>query len=430
VTRKFDIVVAGAGPAGLAAASSAAEGGARVLVIDDNPHPGGQIWRAERGTIKSPEAARLVESLERNGVERLSDARVFDAAGRSVFCETDSGAVEIGFGRLIIATGARELFLPFPGWTLPGVYGAGGLQALVKGGLDVDGRRAVVSGTGPLLVAVAAFLAERGARVLHVAEQAPFSRVAGFGLGLWRAPSKLIQAFGLMRRLRRTRFGFGAYVDSAAGEGRLESVSIRDGSGRLSVECDLLACGFHLEPNTELAALVGCGLREGAVAVDEFQQTTVEGVYCAGEPAGIGGLETALAEGRIAGLAASGNTDSARKLIAGRDRLRRAADAMNRAFRLREELRELADPETIVCRCEDVPFASLAEFSTFRDAKLQTRCGMGACRGRICGAAARFIFGWEPDTVRPPIFLVRAESLCSGCGEQEPQTCEIISERK
>jgi NADPH-dependent 2,4-dienoyl-CoA reductase/sulfur reductase-like enzyme len=163
-------------------------------------------------------------------------------------------------------------------------------------------------------------------------------------------------------------------------------------------------------PNTELAELLGCRLDGGAVEVDERQQTSVQDIYCAGEPTGIGGLELSMAEGAIAAMAASGSDDFG-AFRRRRKRLRKIAEAMNHCYRPREELRSLCPPETVVCRCEDATFGEMSAFRSFRAAKLQTRCGMGACQGRVCGAASRFLFGWGRDTVRPPIFPVTAGAL-------------------
>jgi NAD(P)H-nitrite reductase large subunit len=177
------------------------------------------------------------------------------------------------------------------------------------------------------------------------------------------------------------------------------------------LECDYLACGYHLVPNTELASMLGCKIESGFVAVDEFQRTSLENIYCAGEPTGIGGVEAALVEGKVAGLAASDDVEAARRLFRERDQCRGFAGKLNETFALRGELKTLADDQTIVCRCEDVDYGRLKNFQSFRDAKLQTRCGMGACQGRICGPATQFTFGWEPPGIRPPIFPVRIDEL-------------------
>ena len=418
-----DVLVVGAGPAGLAAAYRAAQSGARVAVVDDNPAAGGQIWRGEQAKPASREAQAWFEKIRSLEIQLINGARVFQQpqAG-TLLAETPAGVCELSYANLVLATGARERFLPFPGWTLPNVMGAGGLQALVKTGLPIEGKRVVVAGSGPLLLAVGAYLRGRGAEVLLIAEQASWGRLARFGLGLVLQSEKLAQAWGLRRSFsrkgakaqRKVRYLNGCWVVAAHGEEKLESVTLFRGGKRWDVACDYLACGFHLVPNVELAELLGCVVENGCVRVDEFQQTTVPQVYSAGEATGIGGLELSLVEGEIAGLAAMGKRDDARALFPGREKHRRFAELLNRTFALREELKQLPAPETIVCRCEDVTFARLRAHDSWRAAKLQTRCGMGPCQGRICGGAVEFLFGWRTESVRPPVLPVRVESLIRG----------------
>jgi NADPH-dependent 2,4-dienoyl-CoA reductase/sulfur reductase-like enzyme len=309
---------------------------------------------------------------------------------------------------LILATGARERFLPFPGWTLPNVVGAGGLQVLVKTGLPIEGKRVVVGGSGPLLLAVAAYLRGRGADVLLIAEQTSSMRLARFGLGLF---AKSSQALSLRRQLKGVKYLTACWPVAAQGKDKLESVTLVRGGKRWQVSCDYLACGFHLVPNVELAELLGCAVEGGSVRVNDFQQTTVTHVYCAGESTGIGGLELSIVEGEIAGLAVAENYEEARSLFPVRNKQWKFAELLNRTFALRDELKKLVEPETIVCRCEDVTFDRLRAHDSWRAAKLQTRCGMGPCQGRVCGAAIEFLLGWRPESVRPPVLPVRVESL-------------------
>jgi D-hydroxyproline dehydrogenase subunit alpha len=406
-----DVLVVGAGPAGLAAAYRAAQSGARVAVVDDNPAAGGQIWRGEQAKPASREAQAWFERIRSVELQLINGARVFQQQqARTLLAETPEGVCELSYTSLVLATGARERFLPFPGWTLPNVMGAGGLQALVKTGLPVEGKRVVIAGSGPLLLAVGAYLRGRGAKVLLIAEQASSVRLLRFGVGALR---KMSQALSVKRQLRGVRYLSGCWVVAAHGDNRLESVTLFRGGKRWQVSCDYLACGFHLVPNVELAELLGCVVDDGCVRVDEFQQTTVSQVYSAGETTGIGGLELSLVEGEIAGLAAVGKYDDARQLFSVRAKHRRFAELLNQTFALREELKQLPAPETIVCRCEDVTFARLRTHSSWRSAKLQTRCGMGPCQGRVCGGAVEFLFGWRAESVRPPVLPVRVESLIS-----------------
>lgn len=415
------VCVIGAGPAGLAAAYRVARGGLSVIVVDDNPAAGGQIWRGEQAKPSSPEAQAWFEKLRSVEIQLINGARVFhQPAPRVVLAETSRGICELRYSKLILATGARERFLPFPGWTLPNVMGAGGLQALVKTGLPIEGKRVVVAGTGPLLLAVAVYLRDHGADVLLIAEQASARRLARFGLGLMRQTGKALEAWKMRGSLARkgakaqrkpVRYLTGCWPEAANGKDKLESVTLFRGGKRSEVACDYLACGFHLVPNVEMAELLGCVVEGGSVKVNDFQETTVSDIYAAGESTGIGGLELSIVEGEIAGLAVAGDTEEARKLFAVRAKHRKFAELLNRTFALREELKRLVQPETIVCRCEDVTFDRLRAHSSWRAAKLQTRCGMGPCQGRVCGGAVEFLLGWRAESVRPPVLPVRVESL-------------------
>lgn len=381
------------------------------------PPPGARSGVAER---RENSSARLwLSRLEASRAQLLQGWCVFDSPGpgvlfaeRSAFAAESDGCAELRYGKLILATGARERFLPFPGWTLPNVMGAGGLDALVRGGLPIAGKRVLVAGTGPLLFAVAAELAGRGAVVAGLCEQAPARQLARLVLHLFGQPAKLMQAVHLRLASRAVPIFNGCWPVAARGNGRLESVTVQRNGRQWLIPCDYLACGFHLVPNIELPMLAGCRIESGFVATDDLQQTSVANVYCAGEPTGIGGVERALLEGQIAGFAAAGCLQEARSLSRKRPAMRKFVRFLERAFVLDPQLRTLAHNETLVCRCEDVPLSALREHRSWRGAKLLTRCGMGPCQGRICGAAAAFLFGWAPDSVRPPLVPVRMASLC------------------
>ena len=419
---RFDVLVVGGGPAGIAAAVRASHHGVRVGLLDDNPSFGGQIWRGPSESGSKSEVAQWKGLLESATIVRINGVRVFDRPEAGVLlAEERDGVRELRYHKLILATGARERFLPFPGWTLPNVMGAGGLQAMVKSGLPIRGKRVVVAGTGPLLLAVAAHLKKQGAEILVVCEQASKGRLARFVAGLATHPGKLGQGLQLLRELGGTPISTDAWVMTARGGQQLASVKIWRRGKIEELECDYLACGFHLVPNTELAALLGCEMPGDFVKVDEFQQTSVDGVYCAGEPTGIGGVEQALVEGQIAGLAAIDETKLARQLFGQRRRAKAFAGVLERTFRLRPELRSLAIDTTFICRCEDVVFSRLKQHESWRSAKLHTRCGMGPCQGRVCGPATEFLFGWKMDSVRPPVFPARVESLASMNIQVQPE---------
>jgi len=418
MSAAFDVVIVGAGPGGIAAAAVAAEAGKRVCLLDNNPAPGGQIWRGFRSATagKYPHGGSFLSwtaRLKASGCEIWQGWEAVAAPAPGLLrLEREGESRDVGFERLILATGARERFLPFPGWTLPGVMGAGGLQALVKSGLDPRGKRVVVSGSGPLLLAVASGLAQAGAKIQGIFEQAPFSQISGFGAGmLFTQPGKLAEGLRYRQRTLSAAYKLGSWVTRADGSGGVEQVTIAGGGKTRTVECDWLACGFGLVPNLELPRLLGCRIAAGFVEVDALQASSVPGVACVGELTGVGGLDKALVEGEIAGWAAAGRESEARHAARRLPPLQKFAQRMERAFALRPELSALPDPATIVCRCEDVAHGALQGCASAREAKLHTRCGMGACQGRVCGAATEFLYGWPLAGTRPPVFPARISTL-------------------
>ena len=400
--HRFDVLIIGAGPAGIAAAIAARKAGAKTGVVDDNPAAGGQIWR---GSVPQKWSTPFADS----GAELLPGSRIFDAPQKGLLmARTPESFAGLHYEKLILATGARELFLPFPGWTLPNVMGAGGLQAMVKGGLNIAGKRVVVAGSGPLLIAVAASLLKHGAKVRAIVEQASLSSQTHFAAEVIRQPAKAWQGARFLWALRQVPILRGLYPVRAEGDGRVQCITFNNGA---KIDCDYLACGFGLVPNTELAGLLGCHMNADFVAVDEAQQTSIEGVYAAGELTGIGGLEKSLVEGEIAAHRATGNLAAARSLGAQRRAAHKFQRTMDSAFALRPELFRLAEETTKICRCEDVPLCAISSCNSWREAKLHTRCGMGPCQGRICGPILRGVKGWRDEGVRPPIFPVDVAAL-------------------
>jgi len=428
------VLVVGAGPAGLSAAKAAASAGADVVVLDDNPAEGGQVWRRGFHADLPAAAVALQQSVRACANVRIANgAKVVGIlSDRTLLVETHDSVLHMHWQKLIVCTGARERLLPFPGWTLPGVTGAGGLQALIKGGMPVRGQRVVIAGTGPLLFAVAATARKAGAKVLLVAEHAPLARVTAFArkLPLW--PSKLMQAM----HLRDASYRTSSMVLSVQGQGRVQQATLLQSGRTLTLDCDRVAVGYGLVPNTGLAEALGCQLlqrdRVPEVAVDAHQQTSVTGIYAAGECTGIGGCERAQAQGSIAGYAAVGAVQQLRAHEKDRTYWGAFAAHVNACFALDESLKSLPQPDTLVCRCEDVAHGALLAQRNWTDAKMHTRCGMGACQGKVCATAAQFLYGWQMPEARLPLTVARIATLASvadaeGAPQTQPQSATQTS---
>jgi NADPH-dependent 2,4-dienoyl-CoA reductase/sulfur reductase-like enzyme len=408
------VVVVGAGPAGLAAAETAAAAQLDVLLLDAAPAPGGQIWRARQGVAAEP-AARALARLASAGVRVLPGTRVLMALpDRGLLIAGPDGARCLRWNRLVLATGARERLLPFPGWTLPGVFGAGGLQALVKGGWPIRGQRVVVAGTGPLLLAAAATLRREGAQVVALVEEAGRAALTRFAGTLAAHPRQAWQALRLRASLARVPFVFGGRIVEVEGDGRVERVVLEgEGGAARKIACDALAAGWGLIPQTELAQALGCDVapRFGApaIAVDAQQRTSVDGVLAVGECTGVAGARAARLQGEIAGNAIiddfdhDGPVGPSRALARRLAREHAFAAAVAATFPAPAGWAARLRDDTLVCRCEDVPWSALRGQPDLRAAKLATRCGMGHCQGRLCHDTLAAVMHWPRLPVRPPL---------------------------
>ncbi|MGE4618339.1 MAG: FAD-dependent oxidoreductase [Planctomycetota bacterium] len=416
VEKEAGVVVIGAGPAGLSAACHAAELGQDVLLVDESPRPGGRIW-AHRDSVPAV-VQGWIDRAQRAGVRWLQGGTVVDGAMETGAMET--GAMETGASgsvltasvvdgrrtyircqKIIVATGARERFLPFPGWTLPGVLGAGALQSLIKGGLDVEGKRLVIAGSGPLLLAVAQLGTSRGADVLMI-EQASLAQRLPLVFSLLSSTSRLFEAWKLWKELRGIEKCSSSWPVKAEGQEKIEKVHLQTRNGIRIEPADLLAVGFGLVPESRVAQGLGCFVeQDGTVKVDELQQSSIRNVLCAGEPTGVAGSEAALASGQVAGIVAAGATPSA-DLLAKVRRLRGWGVALERAHSLRSELKPLASEDVTICRCEDVTASTVEGVGSLREARMQCRIAMGPCQGRVCVPILAFRDGLGQDSVRPP----------------------------
>jgi thioredoxin reductase len=429
----YDIAVLGAGPAGLSAAVAAAGQGSRTVLIDAGARPGGQYWRhrdGDDGALHHGWSQFLRLERDRAGrhpldyrpqhavwhVERIDGAF-------TVHATSDGSAREFTSRTVIVATGAYDRQLPFPGWTTPGVFTAGAVQALLKGQGVLAGKQIAVAGTGPFLLPVAAGLAEAGATVVGVFEAGLPTAFGRHPLAALRNMPKLAEGAGYLRTFLTHRIPYRTRTTVVAAHGT-DSVTgatvasldrqwrIVPGSTR-AIDCDTVAVGYGFTPQTEIPLQLGCEMRQDTdgslvARVDSQQRSTVEGVYIAGEACGVGGAQLSVVEGELAGLHAAYATTKAapdRRRVARLLRIRAAqrsfAAAMHHAYPVPDGWQTWLEQDTTICRCEEVTAgtvrAAVGDLGATdpRAVKLYARPGMGLCQGRVCGYATACLVARE-----------------------------------
>lgn len=444
--ERTQVLVIGAGPAGLAAAEAAAESGLNVLVLDERPAPGGQYFKPVASSHKAPagrhpdeqfrRGAMMVDRVRALGVRIASGCTAWDAeanaaeGGAVVRAIDGDGLLQVDADALVVATGAYERPWPVPGWTLPGVMNTGAAQTLARSYQVAPGRRILVAGNGPLNLQVAVDLARSGLQVVAVAEaaRAPWQASPSDLLGLVRTRPDLLRdglryVAGL--RSRKVPVHYRHVLARVEGEGRaVRAVLVRiaddgtpvGGSERF-FDVDAVCTGYGLAPSAELTRLLGCrhepDARQALAPVrDREGRTTLGRIYVAGDAGGPWGAHAALAQGRLAGLAAARDLGAARaeqagrkdEALAGLARETSFQQALWRVFEAPLRGHKLAGDDTLVCRCESVAFGAVrVEIARgvrdLAEIKRATRCGMGHCQGRYCSLTIAQMLAEAADSV-------------------------------
>ena len=471
---KTDLIIIGAGPGGIQAAITAAKFGLEVTLIDSQPTIGGQYYKQIPEKFSSnvsdyhhQQATQLISNIKISNVKILINTLVWgiffnpktDLWQLTLHGENCPSRLESA--NIIIATGAFDRSIPFPGWDLPGVITAGAAQVMVKNQGILPGRNVVVSGTGPLQLAAASNLIEAGANVLAVLESNQNLLFRGLPYissiwGQWRRMEEGFQYAGNLIK-SKTPFRIGWSIVKAEGSEKVEAVTIAklDSDGNpiqstyKTMSADSVVIGYGLTPSTEFFRLLNVDMfyseSQGVYLPvrNEFFQTSLSGIYAIGDCAGIGGAKMAMLEGKVAALdiaKQSGQINpsnfgsSLSHIKRDLNREKKFARMLGDVFSIPQGLFSLAQDDTIICRCEQISLSEIYEAISFgtqsvTDIKNITRAGMGNCQGRTCGSILAQILAKETHNkledchflnIRPPVHPVPIEII-------EEETSEVLS---
>ncbi len=446
--KTYDTIIIGSGIAGLNAAKILSEYNLKIAIVDENHFPGGQYLRKLPENFKSnlikhttktkKSGLKLIKELQTKEIAFYQNSTVIGVYDENrVFFEKEGKSELIQGKTLIMATGAREKYLPFKGWTLPGVISAGALQVFLKSNGVLPSDKILIAGTGPFLYAVAYETLVAGGKVLGIYELNGFLKQLPFGLGLMRVPSKIFEALVYMEEILRrwTKIKYGWEIVKAEGDGKLERVILAktDSKGEIvkgsekTVETNVLAVGFGFIPNIELLNMIGGEteykkeLGGWIIKVNDELETSIETVFSAGETTGIGGAEKSLIEGKLSAYSVLKKLNKidnniyvgkTSKLKKKRENYLKYASYLNSVFSINDNLYKSIDKDTIICRCEDVSFKEIKEaynagFDSLNSLKVFTRSGMGNCQGRTCGPIITEIIKAHNNGKIPEQFKIR-----------------------
>lgn len=454
----IEVAIVGAGPGGMSAALTLAEEGVEVAIIDNNPTPGGQYYRQTyiNNTTKKlkphqQEGVELRRKLHDSKIRYFSKTNVWGTFEQKILALDGPGAPPaLEAEAIVLATGAFERTIAFPGWTLPGVITIGAAQILNENNVS-PGKRVLISGTGPLLVVLASELIHAGIEVIGVLEGSNLLPRAIKHLGaLFGQKERLKEGIGSWISLQKHRIPYrlGCSVCFARGEDHLKEVTFCHldndwkpipGSEE-TVSCDTLCIGYGFIPFNALSVTLGVEQEWDPFNAcyipkrNMFMETNIKGVYSIGDGTSIGGARLALLEGQIAGVAAAQQLGKSKKhpekyisgIATALSRERRFKKMYTDIFTPGFGIYELSEENTILCRCEGITTADIRRAidlgaDTSGEIKIITRAGMGDCQGRMCSHLIANIVARETNKSllevgqfqpRPPVFPVPIENLC------------------
>jgi len=450
MTKSVELLIVGAGPAGLSAAVRAHELGMRVLLADDQPAPGGQIWRAiERRATKHFDAEdrkglELVRRFRSLAIDYSPSTEVWQIEpGFQVFLRSSGTLSKVQANAVLLACGAMERPAPFPGWTLPGVITVGAGQIMLKSANQIPQEPVWIAGSGPLALLYATQLLKAGGRIAGMLDTTPPNR------NVWPTPaaalsatSDILRGLGWLKTIRRAGIPIfrGVHDLRAEGDEKLSRITFVDADNKHYAEdARLLMIHEGVVPRGHIASALGSEMvwnddaASFAPKIDAWGETSVAGLFVAGDGAGIAGAAAACVSGKVAALGVAQMLNKGRKedIQAERQRL---AKEWNRLVALRSFLDRRyrpasapIDDDMMVCRCENVTAGELRDAvrggaAGVNQVKAYTRCGMGPCQGRQCGyPAARIVSEQLNSTVaetglfrvRPPYRPITMGELAS-----------------
>lgn len=414
------VLIVGAGPAGTRAAETLVAHGIRPTVADEGMRNGGQIYRQPPDGFSRPASAlygfeaRKAEAVHaalaavRERIDYRPGTLVWNVEASIAQTLGSDGVGRIAFDSLILATGAMDRVIPFPGWTLPGVFTMGGAQVALKSQGCAIGEPVVFMGTGPLLYLVAYQYARARARVAAILDTSSAGDAFPVLLGLLRGGRTFAKGLWYMIWPRTAGIPVRRAITpiAAEGEGALEAVRYRDRRGREHrIACTGLGIGYGVKSEVQLAELAGCEMAFDPLAQQWLPEADGDGralagtVYLAGDGAGVAGADAAELRGRLAALAWLADHDIAvdraeqARLRAKLRRTMRFRDALERALPVPFHLARTLPDEAVICRCEVITAGEIRQGRALDPAELNrakayTRVGMGRCQGRVCGLAA------------------------------------------